>query len=107
MEFDPDNRLTWREYLTLTEVAAIYRISRRSAWDMTELHGLPYIATGNGTRRTRRLVHRDDVVADLTRRRRTQHAPEANASNASSGEGSRRTSGRHGGFYDIFYGRRC
>jgi hypothetical protein len=106
MKFDSDNRLTWPEYLTLTELAAIYRISRRSAWDMTELHGLPYVATGNGTQRLRRLVHRDDVVADLTRRRRTQQTLGAQAPIGPVGEGSRRTSGRCGGFYDIFYGKR-
>jgi hypothetical protein len=104
-EFDSDNPAAWPLYLSLVQVGRIFNMSRRSAWDMTEFHGLPYANMGNGTKRERRMVHRDDVLAELTKRRTIKERAKDEVKKAK--RQSRKAAAapaRTGGFYDLFYG---
>lgn len=103
-EFDPDSPLTWPLYLSLVQVGQIFKTSRRSAWDMTQYHGLPYVNMGNGSKRERRMVHRDDVHAELAKRRTIKQRASADVLRAK--RRSRKIAMppvRTGGFYDRFY----
>ncbi len=72
--FDPNDPTSCPLLMELDEVSAVLRHEgTRTVWDLTntapENGGLPYTPTGNGTRRQKRLVHRDDLNAFIERRR--------------------------------------
>jgi hypothetical protein len=82
MRFDPDDPHTWPLYMTLKEVSEVLRHQgTRTVWALTTIHpddgGLPFVATGTGRQRQRRLVHRDDLKVFIERRREdARPAPE-------------------------------